>query len=42
MFSNKCEKCLQYNPKFYDYDPFMANPDFDIDVQVDPNSIIEL
>ena len=41
-FSSQCKKILQYEPKTDDFDPVMADPDYDIDIDVEPNSWIEL
>lgn len=41
-FESKCEELLKYSPKGDDFDPVKADPDYDIDVEVDPNSWIQL
>jgi hypothetical protein len=41
-YASKCQKCLQYSPVADDYDPIQANPDWDIDVEVGPNSWVSL
>lgn len=37
-----CEKQLQYEPKMLDYDPYVADPTYDIDVEVPTNAAIIL
>lgn len=41
-FVSRCQSCLQFVPEVDDFEPIRADPDFDIDVQVQPNAYIEL
>ena len=41
-YKGTCEKQLQYEPKVLDYDPYVADPSYDIDVEVPTNAGILL
>ena len=41
-YSGTCEKLLQYEPMKLDYDPYVADPSYDIDVEVPTNAGIIL
>lgn len=42
VYTSKCEDLLKYSPPMDDYDPYVPNPEDDIDVDVPPNSIVDL
>lgn len=41
-FNSRCSELSKLNPVTEDFDPVKADPDYDIDVNVEPNSWIEL
>ena len=41
-YSNKCTNLINYEPKIVDFDPYKPEIENDIDVEVEPNSWIEL